>query len=438
MCSGNAAVISKVFVFICLLGMMQTRMAAQKGQSTVYKVTTATELTDTLKRVEHGDTINLASGIYRGNFLINHSIYLTGEGAIIEANSQGNAISIYASNVHLSHLHLQNWGEDLYQHNAGIFIDKGQENIVIEHIVLSGDGFGIYAEEIEHILIQHNQFIGNHQLAILDRGDGIHLKKSENAQILNNQIINVRDGVYLESGGHSVVNYNHFKGLQYAIHYMYTQGDMASQNIATQVLGGYALMSANNIQLIDNQASHASEFGVLLNLTQDSLIKNNDVRHIHWKGGDPTDLFESGKGIFIYGSQGNILQSNLISACDIGVAMALGGELNRVFLNHFINNQTQVRYVGDIRVEWSENQQGNYWSDYQGWDMTGNGIGEQFHLPNDRLDKLFWLYPEAHFLMESPVVILLKRLDKLLIKSDYNGVIDSYPLVSSLDLSIKD
>jgi len=116
----------------------------------------------------------------------------------------------------------------------------------------------------------------------------------------------------------------------------------------------------------------------------------------------------------------------------------MGGEENRLWHNRIIANQNQVKYVGDTQLEWSYQGQGNYWSEYQGWDLDLDGIGDLAHRPNDSLDKLFWLYPEAKLLMESPVVLLLRWVERQFQPRMTTGISDSFPLMQSVSPSLID
>ena len=73
--------------------------------------------------------------------------------------------------------------------------------------------------------------------------------------------------------------------------------------------------------------------------------------------------------------------------------------------------------------------EGNYWSNYRGWDMDGDGKGDVPFEPNDGIDKLFWKYPEAKFLMDSPAVLLLRWVQEQFPVLKAPGVKDSYPLM---------
>ena len=193
-------------------------------------------------------------------------------------------------------------------------------------------------------------------------------------------------------------------------------------------------MNSKEIYLHHNKVTQARDFGILLNITDSSHVQANVASQIHHPEGT-IELGNEGKGIFIYAAQNNRIQDNEFSHSDTGISMAMGGEQNRLWHNRIMANQTQVKYVGDTFLEWSEQGQGNYWSEYSGWDMDGDGIGDVAHRPNDSLDKLFWLYPEAKLLMDSPVVLLLRWVERQFQPKTATGISDSFPLVGIAPLS---
>ncbi len=412
---------------LCLVSMQALSADGPK----IIEVADSEGLRAALASAPSGAEIRLLSGRYLGRFEVNQPLTLRGQpGAVLDAQGAGSALVVSASSVTLTRLTICNWGGDLYEKDAAIRLLPGANEVTIVANELSGPGFGIYASEVSDLKLKDNQIEGEAETFLLDRGDGIHLLRVNYPLVSGNRIKTVRDGIYLESGIGSRVYGNHLWGLQYGLHYMYTKQDEAMDNLASRVSGGYALMNSEGIRLVFNRVREAKEFGVLLNLTHDAEIQANQIEATQMPNSIAGDLFSEGKGLFVYGAKRNQISGNYIAGNQIGIAMALGGEDNLVYQNQFLANTTQVRYVGEQRVEWSFQGRGNYWSDYQGWDLDGNGIGDGQYLPNDSLDRLFWLYPEAKFLMESPVVKLLKWLDNQLQGEHSVGVVDSHPVMA--------
>lgn len=400
-----------------------------------WTVNSSDGLREQLLSASRGDTIVLQDAHYSGNFEITYSLTLQGrQGAYIDALGYGSAITVSASNVVIEGITIQNWGADLYERDAAILISEQTENITINRNKLTGDGFGIRADHSRSLTIIHNQISGNQQLHILDRGDGIYLNRVEQAIIEFNQISHVRDGVYIESSKGSLVANNRFYEQQYGIHYMYSEQDEAYGNVSENVNGGYAVMSSKSVYLHHNRAQNASEYGVLLNITNGARIEFNVLRNIHNPNGQEA-LGNQGRAMFIYGALDNEIRGNEFAMSDIGIAMAMGGEQNRIYENNFINNNIQVKYVGDELLQWSQAGRGNYWSSYMGWDHSQDGIGDQSYQPNDSMDKLFWRYPEAKFLMNSPVVSLLRWVESQLTVFSASGIKDDHPLMQPFPIN---
>ncbi|WOT05517.1 nitrous oxide reductase family maturation protein NosD [Shewanella youngdeokensis] len=414
------------FMMLCTLVFSHPLIAA------TWTINSSSELAAKLLTANAGDTLTLLPAHYLGQFEINKALTLTGhEGAIIDAQGSGCAIKIAANNVTIDGLIIQNWGADLYERNAGILIDENTANIAIKHNQLHGDGFGIRADHSQALTISHNHISGNSQLHILDRGDGIYLNRVEQALIEFNHIKQVRDGVYIESSKGSLVTNNRFYQQQYGIHYMYSENDEAYGNYSQDVSGGFAIMSSKSVYLHHNWAQNATEYGVLLNITNGARIEYNVLHNIHNPQGDAT-LGNEGRAIFIYGALDNEIHGNEFARSDIGIAMAMGGEKNRIYGNNFIDNLIQVKYVGDELLQWSQQGRGNYWSGYMGWDHGQDGIGDQRYQPNDSMDKLFWRYPEAKFLMNSPIVSLLRWVESQLAVLSATGIYDDFPLMQPI------
>ncbi|MGS0827269.1 nitrous oxide reductase family maturation protein NosD [Shewanella sp. 0m-8] len=392
-------------------------------------VSNSQELQLALTHAKAGDRIVLDAGRYQGPLKIHQSIILSSLGdSIIDANSVGSAITVFAANVEISGLRIENWGNDHYERDAGILVEPGSDGVKIHNNSLQGNGFGIRADELNDIKIHDNVIVGNNTLYTLDRGDGIHLQHVVGAEIWGNTISQVRDGVYLESGSKSRVYANRLFDQQYGIHYMYTQDDEAFNNQSYQVDGGYALMDSKRIHLHRNQVWEAIDFGILLNMTKDSLVEFNRVEQIVNRSENQVQGQE-GKGIFVYGARDNTIIHNHFAHNDIGFYMAMGGEGNHIYGNQFIDNFSQVKYVGDALLEWSHAGRGNYWSGYLGWDHNLDGVGNTAYQPNDKIDKLFWLYPEANFLMGSPIVVVLRWVQRQFEITAPSGIVDSYPLL---------
>jgi nitrous oxidase accessory protein len=100
------------------------------------------------------------------------------------------------------------------------------------------------------------------------------------------------------------------------------------------------------------------------------------------------------------------LTGNVVADNQIGVHLS-GSARNTWDGNDFIENRQQVKYVGARDQEWG-GAQGNYWSNYRGWDRDGDGRGDVPYEANDVVDRLTWRYPSVRLLLASPAVQALR------------------------------
>ena len=126
---------------------------------------------------------------------------------------------------------------------------------------------------------------------------------------------------------------------------------------------------------------------------------------------------------FFYNSVFNNLISNLIMNNHLGLHSWGGSEDNTVKGNSFISNKVQVKFIAGRDQQWDN----NYWSDYMGWDMTGDGVGDMPYESNTVVDHILWRYPAAKLLYASASFQLLWMLEKQFPILKVPKVFDSKP-----------
>jgi len=193
-------------------------------------------------------------------------------------------------------------------------------------------------------------------------------------------------------------------------------------------------MQSKFLTVTDNLSENDVNYGMLLNFITKSTIKNNKVigvqnmRNSQMKHSQQRYQPE-GKALFIYNSLFNDIHNNILAESDIGIHLTAGSEDNTFTGNAFVSNTKQVKYVANRTQDWSLKQQGNYWSDYLGWDMDGDGKGDVAYEPNDGVDRLLWKYPTAKLLFNSPAIEILRWVQRQFPVLKSPGIMDSYPLM---------
>ena len=194
----------------------------------------------------------------------------------------------------------------------------------------------------------------------------------------------------------NVVRGNRFHDLRFAVHFMYTNDSDVADNISVGNDIGYAMMYSDRLRLRDNVSDGDRDHGLLFNYANNSRIEGNVVR-----GSD--------KCVFIYNANKNRFAGNWFEGCQIGIHFTAGSERNAITGNAFVDNRTQVMYVGTRSLDWSERGRGNYWSDNPAFDLqraTASPIR-----PIGRTTwwiRCIWRAPAAKLLLNSPAVQVVR------------------------------
>ena len=117
---------------------------------------------------------------------------------------------------------------------------------------------------------------------------------------------------------------------------------------------------------------------------------------------------------------GNVVADNYT-----GVHLA-GAARNTWDGNDFIQNRLQVKYVLTRDQRWG-GPEGNYWSNYRGWDRDHDGRGDIPYEANDIVDRLSWRYPAVQMLLGSPAVQALRLVGQQFPVLRVPSVVENHP-----------
>lgn len=407
------------------------------AQAAVISIHPNQDLQQQLDHAQSGDHLILEQGLYQGNFIINKTLELSGkQGTILDGQGQGHTLKINASHAIVHDLKIQNWGHNLTTLDAGIFVNKIAEHTQIYNNILFGDSFGIWVDASPNIQILDNYIEGNKSVRSTDRGNGIHLFNVSGALVKNNEVWQTRDGIYIDTSNGNELRENYLHDLRYGIHYMYSYHNVVTENHTKNTRTGYALMQSKFLTVTNNRSENDVNYGVLMNFITESTIEDNIIVGVQNQRNSQIKHSQQGykpegKALFIYNSLFNKIRRNIVADSDIGIHLTAGSEDNLFSKNAFIANNKQVKYVANRTQDWSVKQQGNYWSDYLGWDMDGDGIGDIAYEPNDGIDRLLWKYPTAKLLLNSPAIEILRWVQRQFPVLKSPGIVDSFPLMTT-------
>ena len=392
---------------------------AASSQAAVIQIGAGADLQAAIDQAQDGDTLRLAAGTYTGKIIINKPLTLEGSDkrdAIIQGDRTGRTISVMAPNVTIKHITVTKSGISLPNMDAGIFLDKAADSAhIVENNILD-NSVGVYLWGAPNALVERNTIIGNKELRENERGNGVTVWNAPNSKVIYNDISHGRDGIFSNASNFNTFSHNHFHDLRYGVHYMYTNDSQIEGNIVSNSKIGYAIMFSTNIKLRDNVSYNNIDQGIMLNYTNESIIVGNAVE-------------KSPKCVYLYNANNNQFTNNHFEGCEMGIHFSGAAEGNVIRENAFVNNQTQIKYVGTRFMDWADGGKGNYWSDNSAFDLDGDGIADTAYKPNNITDQILWRAPSARLLMNSPAVSIVKWAQKEFPAIMPGGMTDSRPLM---------
>lgn len=396
----------QLFLFVIL-------MAANACADTV-QVKAGDSLQQAIAHALPGDTLEIARGLYRGNFIIDKKLRLRGIGRpTLSGGLSGDTIRITAPDVVIEGLIVRDSGDSLKDQNAGIYIYPGAHRSVVRNCDLTYNLFGLWIEKSNEVVIEKNVITGKRDYNSSQRGNGVQLYNTTGARIIGNNISFVRDALYVDVSHHAIFRANRLHHSRYGSHYMNSYYNLWEDNDSYYNRGGLALMEVRDQVVRNNRTWGNSDHGIMLRTMQDSVVENNVIAG-------------NSRGLFIYDVEYVSLLNNLVVDNRVGVHLSAGSIHNQVEGNDFIANRQQVLYVGAKDVMWGE-QSGNHWSNYVGWDRDGDGRGDFSYEANELVDRMNWRYPSTRLLMASPAVQALRLVSQQFPVLRVPSVVDAKP-----------
>jgi len=374
-------------------------LAALNLHAAEWRVMPGQRIADAIAQAAPGDTVLVARGFYAENLKIDKPLHLLGiNRPTISGSLNGDTIRVTAPDVTIEGIIVSNSGGDLGQQNAGIYIQPGAHHARVRHCDLSYNLFGLWIEKANDVVVENNLITGKRDFFSSQRGNGIQLYNTERAKIIGNNIGFVRDAIYVDVSHHAQFRNNRLHHSRYGTHYMNSYYNVWEGNVSYLNRGGLALMEVRNQEVRNNIAWGNSDHGIMLRTIQDAVIENNIVAG-------------NTRGFFIYDAEYITLRGNLVVDNHTGVHLSAGSTRNIVEANDFVANHEQIKYVAARDEAWGV-KEGNYWSNYLGWDRDGNGRGDIPYEANDMVDRLSWKHPMMKLLLGSPAVQTLRLISR--------------------------
>jgi parallel beta-helix repeat protein len=366
-----------------------------------------TEIQDAVSVATAGDTILVYQGSYTENVVVNKD-YLT------ITSKNGAAFTVV----------------DVRDSGDHAFVVSMNNVTISGFTIKSYPHSGVVLSNAKHCNVSYNIFS--------QCSHGISIYYSSSNKIVHNSASQVATGVsLLGASDDNTLTDNNLSNNNYGILlYGYSstsspRGNILSQNTANSNLyHGLYLDNANGNTISENTFNSNKLHGIYLLSSSENTITNNHVSNnndgICLTGPMPADTNSSSNNILTcntvsnntyYGiglnaySRNNTIYKNTIVTNGRGIEFYNNATNNIIYLNNFIGNVQNAYCYPTLTNSWNSQERltyiyngktytnylGNYWSDYTGSDVDGDGIGDAPHSIDGEKDNYPLMMPFENY-----------------------------------------
>ena len=420
----------------------------------------ASEIQARIDGASPGATIVVEAGTYHGDLVVDRAITLQGEGRpLIHGTGTGSVILVTGDGAVVRGLRVQNSAIGPVGGPAGIRVEA--DHVLIEDNVVEETYMGVAVFGGEVVKILDNVIRGRLDGTVegeahatdpegtaaqteeghtdhgpggsttgrVFRGDGISLWNTPDTVVRGNVVEHSRDGIFLSFGTDTLIDRNRISDSRYAVHSMYAADLMIVENVFEENLSGAVLMYGGPAVLLRNRvldsASDSTGFGLLLkdvagaDVIENVFVGNRVGVQVDGPAGDTTHPI--------------VIRRNTVAMNRFGVSLYPSAHATFTG-NSFVENTVQVVAQGHGvagKNDWYDDGVGNYWSDYRGYDVTGEGLGDVPHHEGGAVEHLMVEAPILQALASGPAFGLLRAVEDRWVEHE-PIVVDALPIMEPI------
>jgi len=406
--------------------------AGNKGPA----VASSFDLAAAVASADPGATVRVPEGTYRVNLEIDRPLTLVAVGEVVlDGGGRGTVITITAPDVTVRGFRVQGSGGQV-EEGAGVKVLADRATVEgnrFEQVYVAVSVQGASdADIIGNVIVGLGQVTAGAEhanaavpipsaAATLDpsdphaghgsgsgpgaQGDGISLWNAGRVLIRDNDVREVRDAIYLAYATDVLIDTNRLLHSRYAVHTMFGRDITLFGNTATDNLSGMVMMNTDAVtvgrNVITDSRSSGTGYGILLKDVRGPHLRENVFAR--------NRIGLQAEGTWPQPGAEAVVYANRFTANRVGVALMATADL-AFGANSFDGNLTQVLALeGGVRRQnvWAYQGAGNAWSDYAGYDVNGDGIGDVAHVSGGAEAVLLTQSPALELLTTSPAFHLM-------------------------------
>lgn len=345
-----------------------------------------------------GSVVKLGVGEHRGPVVIDRPLVLWGPRDAVLRGGEGSTLRVRTNGARVAGLTIAGSGQRFDLMDGGVHLQG--DDLVLEGVTVRDALFGILVEKCKRARVCGNTVIGTGIPAMGLRGDGIRLWETSDSEVSDNDVTDSRDVVVWYSSRNHLAR-NRVTGSRYGTHFMYSHENVVedSEYVADEV--GVFVMYSRDVVLRRNllaKACGAAGIGIGLKEAGNLTIEDN------WLLANTTGLYVDASPLDP--THQNVYRRNVVRFAEAAISLHSGLQRSEFVDNEFRDNGVVVK-VGGQGDAMACRFAGNFYDEYQGYDLDGDGRGDVPFAARRLSTQLEGRYPELALLHGAPAMAMV-------------------------------